>query len=156
QMQDLHIEGPSVDPGQAEQRPGGGTLEELEPALGVGDLELGHPADDPVAELAQRLADPVLVSRDERRVGPGADGADRPRTHRPEPFQLLDGGGEVGVADENPVADGGPYTLAHGVTLAAVTRITHEPDARIGRRGPQDRLRGPVDGAVVDDDELPR
>ncbi len=155
QVQDLHVEGPPVHGGQREQRPRRGALEQLEPALAVGHLEPGHRPDHPVAELAEQFPDPSLVHPDPGRVGPGADRPDRTRTHRPESFQLLDRGGQVGVADENPLSDGGPHPLPYGESLAAVVRVAHQLDPRLVGRGGSYQVGGVVGRAVVDDDQLP-
>jgi putative membrane protein len=130
--QNLRIEAPAHDGLKLEDGLGGFAGEGFEAALGVGKLQPHHYPDDyveaaaeklPVERLAVGLAaalEPAGADGNVRSVGDGGK----------QPFRLLDGSREVGVGEQDHLAQGLEQAGAHAVALAAVARILDQPEFR--------------------------
>jgi hypothetical protein len=97
----------------------------------------------------------ALMYLDASRVRTRTDGSDRAWTQLPQPLQLLDRRGEVGIADEDPVAHGRPDAFADRVALAVITRATDQPDSRVERARVRDEVGGLIRRTVIHDHDFP-
>nr|EIF91392.1 hypothetical protein [Streptomyces tsukubensis NRRL18488] len=156
--EDLDVDGPAVEYGGGEGRAGAFAVEELEAALGVPQPGYGDGLYQQVSGPAEPLAAAPLVDVDPG-VGVGAGADDRGRVpvgeQGVEVVELLDGGGQIGVGDEDPAAVRGEDALAQGVALAVVLGAGDDMDAGVVGGGFAGDGGGVVGGAVVDDDQLP-
>ena len=150
----LDVERETVDGRPAEDLPRGVGAEELEAALGVVDARDGEEADEEVEELPARDAEERLPLLDERLVdGAGADRHGGPRGK--QLVDLLDRRREVGVGHEDLLPGGREDPFADGRSLSAVPWQAEDAEVETEAGGGLLRDgRGPVRGAVVDDEDL--
>lgn len=155
--EDFDVEAEAFDALTGGDGGSGGAAEEFEAALGVAVGEAGDETHDEVEELAAGFPEGGLADADEGAVeGAGADGAiGFPGLDGgPEFVEFVDGGGEVGVGEEDPVTLGFLHAVAHGIAFAAVAGVFEEADAGIAGGEIADDLGGLVAGAVVDDEDF--
>lgn len=155
--EDFDVEAEAFDALTGGDGGGGGAAEEFEAALGVAVGEAGDEAHDEVKELAAGFPEGGLADADEGAVeGTGADGAVGVVgvDGGPEFVEFVDGGGEVGVGEEDPVALGFLHAVADGVAFAAVAGVLEEAEAGVAGGEIAGDGGGLVAGAIVDDEDF--
>jgi hypothetical protein len=130
------------------------SAQELEPALGIVEGRQPEPANDEVEDLphpipVERLTDANL--RFGKCPRAAHDGMAVSRTWF-QPFQVFDGGGEIGVGDENELSPALLDTPSHGGSLALIARQWDH--THLGVSPPLDRLDGSVHASIIDNQNL--
>ena len=156
QIEHLDIEGEVIDLTAAEDGGGGALGEELEAALGVVDAGHGDGANEQVEETSARLPQERLAFEELGALHvAGADGDVVACVELCEQlFDLFDGGGEIGVAEENALSACLEHALSDGIAFAAIRVVGEEADLGSAGGDGVDEGDGVVGASVVYDEYL--
>ena len=130
--------------------------EELEAALGVSERQAADLADEEVHGPAGALSPPGLAHDEPGLLQPARadDDVEALLQEREEALELLDGGGEVRIREEDPLPPRVPAAVCDGKSLAPVLFVAEDADSRV-RHGHRFGVGGgTVFAAVIHDEDL--
>ena len=136
-----------------------GAAHEFEATLGVLDLEARCGSHEEIEETAGSFASERLVFADQTAIDGAAADDDVRSGFRGGGAKLeifFDGGGEVGVGEQDPIAGGSENPVTDGCAFTGIVWILEDFDGAVGVSGGEilEQANGCVARAIVDDEDI--